>query len=161
MVTNLIFDFVLLVCCGYALWRGGAPERSGAVIFLIAVVLTRIAISEAASRFSSVELGILIVDLAVLAALLFLALRAERYWPIWLTALHIVGTAGHIVKLADPDTIRRAYAFALAFWSYPQLFLLAIGTYRHQQRLARNGADPSWSTFSARSDRAPRDGPTA
>lgn len=161
MAINLVFIFFLLACCGYGLWRGGGPERVTAVIFLLAAVLTHLESSRSGRHWSSVEFGILTIDLAVLVALLFLALRAERYWPIWLIALHIVGTAGHIVKLADPDTIRRAYAFALAFWSYPELVLLAIGTYRHQQRLARNGADPSWSTFSGRSDQAPPPGPTA
>ena len=62
-----------------------------------------------------------------LAAFLILALRAERYWPLWVAALQVIGTAGYFVKLADPDVIRRAYAFALAFWSYPMLLLIALG----------------------------------
>lgn len=161
MVTNLFFDFVLLVCCGYAYWRGGPPERVGASIFLAAVVLTRIAVSGAATRYSSVEAGILIVDIATLAALVVLALTANRLWPLWVTALQAIGAAGHAVKLANPDVIRWAYAFALAFWSYPMLFLLALGTWNHQKRLAKHGVDKSWSTSSGRWGRRPPGGPSS
>jgi hypothetical protein len=159
MVTNPFFDLALLGCCGYAAWRGGSPERVGAAIFVAAVVFTRIAVSGAATRYSSIEAGILVVDTLTLAALLVLALRANRFWPLWVTALHVIGTAAHAVKLVDPTVIRWAYAFALAFWSYPMLFLLVIGTWNHQRRLARNGVDKSWSSSSDRSERRPPAGP--
>jgi hypothetical protein len=161
MVTNLFFDFTLLVCCGYAFWRGGSPERIGASIFVAAVVLTRVAVSGAATRYSSIEAGILVVDIATLVALLALALRADRFWPLWVAALQFIGAAAHAVKLVDPNVIRWAYAFALAFWSYPMLFLLALGTWNHQKRLTRNGVDRSWSSSSSRSDPRPPAGPTS
>lgn len=153
--------YVLLVLCWiYALLKGGLPERIGATILAIGSTLTVAALSSLAIRFGTVEIGVFLVDVATLAAFLVLALRAERYWPLWLTALQIIGIGGHALKLAEPGAIREAYAFALAFWSYPMLALIALGTWRHQRRVARNGADPSWSTFSARSDRAPPRGPT-
>jgi hypothetical protein len=160
MVKLLIFNTLLFGSCGYALWKGGAPERIGAGIFLIATVLTVIAASGPATRFSSVELGILIVDLAMLVALSILAVRAERFWPLWVTAFQLVATAGHALRFADPTVIPRAYAFILAFWSYPMLLILVLGTYRHQQRLAKFGVDRSWSSSWGRSGRQPKAGPT-
>lgn len=56
--------------------------------------------------------------------------------------------------------MRWGYAFALAVWSYPMLFLLVLGTWNHQRRLTRSGVDKSWSSFSGRSDRQRRAGPT-
>jgi hypothetical protein len=156
-----IFYAIFALCVGYALAKGGPPERTGAAIMVVAYLLSSILLSAPSGRFGSVELGIFYVDLAILIAFIVLALRAERYWPLWVAALQIIGVGGHLVKLVDLGTVRGAYAFLLAVWSYPQLLLLAIGTYRHQQRLARNSADPSWSTFSARSERAPPAGPTA
>jgi hypothetical protein len=161
MVTNLFFDLFLLVCCGYAFWRGGPPERVGASIFVAAVVFTRIAVSGAATRYSSIEAGVVIVDVATLLALVVLALRANRLWPLWVTALQAIGAAGHVVKLMDPNVIRWAYAFALAFWSYPMLALLALGVWNHQRRLAKFGADKSWSSSSDRWDRRRPPGPIA
>jgi hypothetical protein len=152
---------MLALCWMYALLKGGAPERFGATILAVGSILSLAARSSATGRFGSVEVGVFLADVATLIAFLVLALRAERYWPLWLAALQIIGTAGHVVKLADPDTIPRAYAVALVFWSYPMLLLIALGTWRHQRRLARNGVDPSWSTFFGRSDQAPPPGPTA
>ncbi|HMG48740.1 MAG TPA: hypothetical protein VK614_14935 [Allosphingosinicella sp.] len=160
MLNVFVFDSLLLLCCGYALWRGGAPERIGGIIFLLATALTVVAASGPASRFASVEMGIFIVDVATLVALIVLALRAERHWPLWVAGLQIVGTAGHAVKLVDPTVIPRAYAFALAFWSYPMLLILVLGTWRHQQRLAKFGADRSWSSSWGRSGRQRGGGPT-
>ena len=150
MVIALLFDFLLLLCCGYALLRGGAPERIGACIFLVATALTYASVSGPASRYSSVEVGILVVDVATLVGLLALALRAERYWPLWVAGFQLIGTAGHVVRVVDPSVIRWGYAFALAFWSYPMLLILVLGTWRHQQRLAQNGVDKSWSSSSDR-----------
>lgn len=159
MVTNLFFDVVLLACCSYAFWKGGSPEKVGAWIFIGGVLFTRLAVSGAATRYSSIEAGVLIVDVATLTGLLVLALRADRFWPLWVAALQAIGAAGHAVKLANPEVIRWAYAFALAFWSYPMLALLAFGTWNHQRRLAKFGVDKSWSSSSSRSGTRPPSGP--
>lgn len=159
MPNYVIFDVLFLACCIYAIWWGGAPERIGAAIYLMGVLFTQVAASGAAARFSSVEVGILVVDVAMLLALLVLTVCAERFWPIWVTALHAISTAVHAVKLADPEVIRWAYAFALAFWSYPMLALLAWGTWNHQKRLAKFGVDKSWSSSSGRSETRPPTGP--
>jgi len=48
-----------------------------------------------------------------------------------------------------PELLPQAYFVIAAIWAYPMLIVLAIGTYRHQQRLQRYGVDRSWSDFSA------------
>ncbi|HEX8365614.1 MAG TPA: hypothetical protein VF603_10070 [Allosphingosinicella sp.] len=153
--------YVLLAFAGlYALVAGGAPERIGALIFIVATLLSTASISAGRARFVSVEIGVVAVDLVMLAALLVLALRAERFWPIWVTALHIIGTAAHAVKAVDPAVMRLGYAFAMSFWSYPMVLILAGATWCHRRRLARYGTDRSWSASSARSAPRPRPGPT-
>lgn len=159
MVQSIAYFTLVGICWLYAVFRGGAPERIGTTVLAVGSILTVLAASAPAHRFGSVELGIFLVDVAALLGFLLIALRAERLWPLWVTALQAIGTAGHAVKLADPDLIPRGYAFALAFWSYPMLLLLVLGTYAHQKRLARFGADRSWSTFSDRWDRRRRTGP--
>jgi hypothetical protein len=139
------YNILLLGCCVYAFWRGGAPERIGTAILAAGSYLTAAALSQPDLSFRSVEVGILIVDILCSVALIALALRAERFWPLWIAAFQIIGTAAHAVKFVDPDIIRRVYAFMLAVWSYPMILLLVVGTWRHQQRLALFGADKSWS----------------
>jgi hypothetical protein len=153
--VNWYFWILLVLCCGYACWKGGGPERIAATVYFVGVVFTHLARSASQVWWSSVEAGVFGVDVAVLCAMLAIALTAERFWPLWLTALHLLGTTGHVVKMADPSLIRWGYAFIIAVWSYPILALILFGTWNHQRRLARFGADRSWSISSARSDRMP------
>jgi hypothetical protein len=139
------YDLLLVGCCAYALRRGGAPERIGTLIMAAGSLLTVAAVSGGHSSFRSIEFGILVVDLLCVIAFVLLALHAERFWPLWVAAFQIISTAGHAVKYVEPDIIGRAYAFLLAIWAYPMILLLVVGTWRHQQRLARLGIDKSWS----------------
>jgi hypothetical protein len=161
MLNSVAFAALLIGCCYYAWRRGGPPEQLGAAILAVGSVLTLAVVSAPVSRFHSIEIGILLVDLAALAGFLVLALCAERFWPLWVTSLHAIGTTGHAVKLADPEVMGWAYHFALAFWSYPMLLLIVLGTWNHQKRLARNGVDKSWSSSSDRWDRRPPAGPSS
>lgn len=160
MLPVELFYIILAACCLYAAIYGGAPERIGSLIFVSAAILTTAALSAPAARWGAVEIGAFAVDVAMLLALVALALFAERLWPLWVTALQLIGAAGHAVKLVDPEVIREAYAFAMAFWSYPMLALLVFGTWNHQRQLTRFGADKSWSSSSGRWDRRPPAGPS-
>jgi hypothetical protein len=151
MLSVQSFYTLLLLSCLYAAVRGGAPERIGAAIYIVSAVLTTFALSAIPNRFYSLEVGALMVDTAMLVALAALALRADRFWPLWVTALQAIGTAAHAVKLADPTIHFVGYAFAMAFWSYPMLLVLVLGTWCHRRRLAREGADRPWSSSSSRS----------
>lgn len=161
MLPIEIFYAMVVLCCGYAWTRGGPPERWGAGIFLAAGVLTQAALSAPAVRFNDVEVGVLIVDVAMLGALVLLAVRAERFWPLWVTALQLIGTAAHAIKASNPEGLRLAYSLALSLWGYPMLLLLAAGTWWHRRRLARFGVDRSWSISSSPSGRTPLPGRTA
>jgi hypothetical protein len=161
MLPIQVYYAFAVACCAYVGIRGGSPERIGAAIILVGSALTTFAMSAPAGRYASVEIGAFLVDVAALFAFLALSMRAERFWPLCVTALQIIGTAGHAVKFLDVEVIRTAYAFAMAVWSYPMWFLIVLGTWNHQKRLARFGADKSWSSSYDRWDRRPPAGPTS
>jgi len=148
MLRLYLFIFLQLTASIYALVRGGAPERIVGGLMLIAFAASMLLQSQFPVRFHGVELGIFIVDCALLAALLAVALRAERFWPIWMTGLQAVAVAAHLAKMVNPMVIPWAYAAMLAFWSYPMMALLVAGTWRHRRRMAVLGADRSWSSSS-------------
>jgi hypothetical protein len=159
VVNTLVFYAILATCCVYVGRRGGAPEWIGASIIVVGSLLTLVTLSSAATIYRSVEIGVFVVDVAALVSFLVLALRAERLWPLCVVALQLIGTAGHAVKLVDPQILPWAYAFALRFWGYPMIALLVLGTWNHQRRLARFGVDRSWSSSSGRSEQRPPTGP--
>ena len=80
----------------------------------------------------------------LIVALIVVALKADRLWPMALAALHLDATAVHILKLFDSEVIQVTYAVMIVMWSYPMLLILAIGTLRHRRRLARFGEDRAW-----------------
>jgi hypothetical protein len=140
----IVYKLLLVTCWIYSILRGGPPERLGTTMLAIFSLLTAAAIPDK-SRFQFLESGALVVDLLCLAAFVMLALRADRFWPLWVAALQLLGVASHGVKFLEPDLIPRTYAFMLAIWSYPMIFLMIIGTARHQARLRKFGSDRSWS----------------
>ena len=80
------------------------------------------------------------VVLAVFLGFTWVALRSERFWPLWVAGLQLTAIFGHVLKAIDVDLFSRAYAAALVFWAYPMLLILALGTWRGRRRRANRGA---------------------
>jgi hypothetical protein len=121
---QLLFTAAIFGTIGVALWKGGWPERSTAIALLCASLATPLVES---SVFSSPEYGILAVDLLLLGWLGALALGTDRFWPLWATGFHLVGTVIHVARMVDPTVVPNAYALGQVFWSYPVLAALASG----------------------------------
>lgn len=158
---NFLFLALLVLCGAYALVFGGAPERWGAGLYMTACFSTYLVVAAPPSRFQSVEVGVFIVDAVVFLGFCALAVRAHRYWPIWVSALLGLGVLGHAAQWLGPTIIPWAYAVALSVWSYPILFILTLGTVAHRKRLERNGVDPTWLVCSNPSATKRRTGPTS
>jgi hypothetical protein len=135
MFGPLIFGPLLLAVCIYAWLRGGTDERAVATTCLAGTLATVLVISPLRQRYAGVEEGLLLVDLAVLAGFITVALRSKRFWPLWVAGLQLTTSLGHIMKGIDQDLLPRAYGAALQFWSYPILIILAAGTYRSHRRM--------------------------
>ena len=129
MVRLIIFSLLLFGSCGYALWKGGRDARIVAATCLIAAFA-----SIPGAAYGSVETTVLIVDMLVLASFLYVALRSDRFWPLWIAGLHVTTMVGHALKLMSGDMVPIAYAVALRFWAYPELIILALAVWRHNQR---------------------------
>ncbi len=144
MLRHGLFDLLLFGTCGYALLKGSLPERLGAMIALGGTALTILVASAYAVRFRHVETGVFVVDLLVFTAFSWLAIRSTRFWPVWVAGLQGAAIVEHVVRLAAPGILPRAYMDAIALWSYPILALLVVGTIRHRRRIRKSGGDPSW-----------------
>ncbi len=138
------FLIILGVTCGYALWRGGGPERVTSAMLLAAALATGYLYSASSTSFHRLELGVLVVDHLLLGGLLILIWRADRLWPIAMFSMHLVNVAGHWIRLEDPGMLGAIYAIILQSWAYPMQLLLAVATALHQRRIRKHGADNSW-----------------
>lgn len=122
----LLLSSVLLLC----LWRGRGEERAAAIICVAGTLLTVLAASPLATRFSGFETSQFLIDLGVLLAFLVVALRSTRFWPLWVTGLQLTATSVHLLMLFYQGLMSFVVAAALAFWSYPILILIAVGAWR-------------------------------
>ena len=141
-----VYWMFLTPCAAYIFLKGGPPERAGISIALLASIVSHLVVTGSrAIRFQQVEAGVFAVDLLTLAAFLILALRADRFWPLWITGIHLVGVATHTAMLVSPAVLPWVYGWIQGFWAYPITIIMIIATWRHQKRLRRFGVDSSWN----------------
>ena len=95
--------------CGAAAWRGGRPERLGAALIAVAWVTTPLV--ELRDSWYQPQLGILAVDVVTLAALVLIAVRYDRYWPVCAAAFQAIAVLTHLAFLINPRMLYRAYLF--------------------------------------------------
>ena len=138
MLRLILFNALLIGSCGYAWFRGRADERVVAAVCIIASLASLALISSFATLYSDLEVGVLIVDIATLGAFTYVALRSERFWPLWISGLQLTTSVAHFLKVLDPTLVPIAYTAAARMWSYPILVILAIGTWRSQRRPRTN-----------------------
>jgi hypothetical protein len=132
-----VFRILLALVVLYAFIRGSRDERQVALICMVGAVVTTLVLAPIAHRFTSVEGPVVYVDLAVFAGFLTVALRSERFWPLWVAGLQLTTIMGHFLKGVDSDLLPRAYAASLNFWAYPIVLILAIGTWRSHRRASQ------------------------
>ena len=111
---------------------------------IVATVATRFLVSPVSIRYSNVELGLVLVDLAMLATFITIALQSQRFWPLWVAGLQLTTSMSHLMKAIDWQLLPKAYGAAVALWSYPILIILAVGTWRsHQRRIRETVGSPA------------------
>lgn len=130
MVRLIIFNALLLGSCGYALLRGTHDAKIIAIVTLVASFATLLLFR----TYSEVEFGVLIVDVLTFLAFAAVALKSDRFWPLWISGLQLTTTFGHLLKAFEDQLVPIAYAVALRSWSYPIQIILAVAVWRSTRR---------------------------
>ena len=138
-MSPILFWTLLFLTCGYAFYRGGRYERIVAVVCIIGSIATVAVNAPLSQMYVRVEGGALLVDVAVLAAFIAVALQSDRFWPLWVAGLQLTTSVAHFLKAIDPNLVPMAYGAAVRFWSYPILLILFVGAWRSHQRRIRTG----------------------
>lgn len=146
-IHQIIFFTLMLVACGYAGLRGGAPERITAIAMVCALAASlafTVFRVGPVGIYSTLEIGVALTDLSLFVVIVATALFSTRFWPILMASMIGCGLFGHLTKPLGPDILTRAYYIAVAVWAYPELVLLIVATWRHQRRLKLYGKDYAW-----------------
>lgn len=136
MLPNFYWTLLIAILI-YALWRGGTEHKIAAIGCVVATVASRFVKPSLETHYSDIELGVLLVDLVLFALFLAIALRSQRFWPLWIAGFHLVTVFAHALRALKVDLIPTAYAVAVQFWSYPILFCIGIAVWRFQRRQLR------------------------
>jgi len=133
MLRPHLYYALLFLVSAYAFLRGGEDERLAAATCILATFATNLVYTPSGS-YDGIELGVLLVDLWTFAAFTALALRSDRFWPLWTAGLQLTSLMPHVLKALDLDLMPQAHAAAARFWVYPIFLIIAIGTWRSARR---------------------------
>jgi hypothetical protein len=133
--------------CTYAIRCGGTPERVVGWILVATILADPLLHVVLRPRFQEVDPTHVIVDVARFAGLAAVALRANRYWPIWLSAFQLLALAAHLAKAMDLAIHPVIYGAMQVIWSYGILIGLILATRTHRRLTAGGATRRSWSVF--------------
>ncbi|MEO9633364.1 MAG: hypothetical protein ABJF89_06515 [Parasphingorhabdus sp.] len=135
MILNMFWAYIyytfLIICCGYAIFRGGRIEFYGAAMMTVGSLSTLAAARLFGMSWPGGQVGIFVIEIAILFALIHLVLKSDRFWPMWATAFHLLTICVHFAMTIAPQTTPWAFAAGSAFWAFPMLLALAIGSCEH------------------------------
>lgn len=140
----IVFGGVQSGACLYAL-RGGSPERAVAGMMAVAMLATATTPVIPHVTFHRVEPIPFAVDLLLLVGLVALAARANRFWPLWVAAAHLLAVTVHGVRAYDQTILPIVYAKLTGWTAYLMIILLVLGTWRHLMRVRTRGFERDWS----------------
>jgi hypothetical protein len=129
---QLLFSAYLLVACGYACICGGWPERMGVLINVVGSLLSIAIVVIAVKSWHQLMPAMWAVDLGVCASFFLLAIKSDRFWPVWSFAFAIASVMAHLARLLQTNLPFLAYFRSEAIWVYPALAALMIGTWQHR-----------------------------
>lgn len=140
-----IFVATLFLGVGFALLKGGTPERLVAAIIVAMTIIQPIAHLVIPKQFSNVDIAGVTVDLMAFVGITVIALFADRKWPLWSAALQLLACVAHLVRMISIKVEPLVYATLKATPTVAVICVLIIGTEMHRRRLLRHGVDQSWA----------------
>ena len=133
---------LMALVCGAAAWRGGWEERTTAMAFMIAWMTTLLGRDQA---WIGTQWGTLAVDAVLLGFLVAVAMRSDKYWPLFAAGFQLLAVVTHVARIVDAQVGAWAYATAAVIFSQLTVFALAAGVIGVIQQRARDerSTDPA------------------
>jgi len=132
MLLNITFILLMIAACVPALAYGGWEGRRTCLMFLVAAVATYFG-ATTLKHLLSLPDATIIVDAILLAGLAYVALRSNRYWPLWICAFHMLSVLSFLAWQFAPNSPLLFKAIS-GVWSIPELLVLCIGPLLDQRR---------------------------
>ncbi|MBO6526414.1 hypothetical protein [Erythrobacter sp.] len=145
MVRFALFVALLCAVTIYAWRRGGWPEKASASALAAQVVIDQayhLLIGTRGGDFTDVHMWHFMLDIVLFAAVLFIALRADRFWPLWLGGTMIIMLSAHALRgMAEMHPDIYAVINRYPFWM--AILVVGVGTALQDQRARKAAIEPN------------------
>ena len=123
----MVWTVAIILVCAFALWKGERIERTVAIAFMAAWLLTLIV--DDRWRWGDPQWNVIAVDVALLVVLAGLAMTTGLNWLLFAAAFQLLGVATHLAIIVEPRFVAKTYLTGLILWSYLVIASLAVGTW--------------------------------
>lgn len=132
MQIHTIISLILaILVCGLAMWRGDRSARWIGAAFLADWLGSLLVHRQQAQ---SADYGVLAIDIAALAAFIWISMRTRRLWTIVASAFMAIIVASHVAVMIDLRVTINTLKASMAIWSYGVLACIAFGTWAGGRR---------------------------
>lgn len=125
MLLNIAFSLLMIAACVPALVYGGWEGRRTCLMLLVAALATYFG-ATTLKHVITLPHATIIVDSVLLAGLAHVALRTDRYWPLWICAFHMLSILSFLAWQFAPNSPLLFKALS-GVWSIPELIVLCVG----------------------------------
>jgi hypothetical protein len=125
MVAHTIWNVTFALVVLTALVRGGRPEKSTAIVLLVADIISALPLR--GIHWQHVEPSLWIIDFCVAVFFIGLALNSRRWWPLWAAAFHLLAVIMLAVNALEPAVRPYAYYVGELIWDYLGLMAFLLG----------------------------------
>lgn len=140
----IAFYALFTVALGLAFVLGGKPERVGAAIHLALFSFQGASYLILPTTFATVDLVSLATDCLGMLGFGWLALNANRFWPIWAASIQLLSISGHFARWIDLKIDPYAYVILTYYPTAAGLFVLITGVLVHHRRIRTLREDTPW-----------------
>lgn len=136
-----IFNFsVTFLVTGFAMWRGGGPERVVGLLVLVCTILTFVLPDR---RWNDVQYSMMFLDIVFFLVLIGLALLADRWWTLFAAAVQGLAVMLHLAFWAQMKITSLVYTTGINIVGHMLLLTILVGTISHVRREGRGAAVPA------------------
>jgi hypothetical protein len=130
-IHTIISLILAILVCGLAMWRGDRSARWIGAAFLADWLGSLLVHRQQAQ---SADYGVLAIDIAALAAFIWISMRTRRLWTIVASAFMAIIVASHVAVMIDLRVTINTLKASMAIWSYGVLACIAFGTWAGGRR---------------------------
>lgn len=136
MIHFYVQIVMMLLVVLFAWARGGNPERHVALILFGMLVASTgyAALVGHWTKYYDIPWFRVGLDIVGFLLILWVALYADRWWPLWVASGQLLSVIAHFLRLIDAQIPPLAYAVMEQWPFWMAIVITGLGTYLHARR---------------------------